>query len=106
MAYSYVGSNMPEAPYDHWKVFTEDDLADQVGMGKVKKAAQSCATLGDPMDYTVRGIFQARILEWVAFPVSRGSSQPRDLTQVSRIAGEFFTSWTTREIPLIGYNPI
>ena len=78
-------------------VFTEDDLADQVGMGKVKKVTQSCATLGDPMDYTVRGIFQARILEWVAFPVSRGSSQPRDWTQVSRIAGEFFTSWATVE---------
>ena len=39
------------------------------------------------MDYTVHGILQARILEWVAFPFSRGSSQPRDGTQVSRIAG-------------------
>ena len=37
-------------------------------------------------------ILQARILEWVAFPFSRGSSQPRDQTQVSRIAGEFFTA--------------
>ena len=49
-------------------------------------------TLCDPMDYTVRGILQARILEWVAFPFSRGSSQPRDQTQVSRIAGRFFTN--------------
>ena len=48
-------------------------------------------------DYTVHGIFQARILEWVAFPFSRGSSQPRDQTQVSRIAGRFFTSWAIRE---------
>ena len=40
---------------------------------------------------------QARILEWVAFPFSRGSSQPRDRTQVSHIAGRFFTSWATRE---------
>ena len=40
-------------------------------------------------------ILQARILEWVAFPFSRGSSQPRNQTQVSHIAGEFFTSWTT-----------
>ena len=47
--------------------------------------------------YTVRGIFQARILEWVAIPFSRGSSQPRDHTQVSRIAGGFFTVWATRE---------
>ena len=49
------------------------------------------------MDYTVHGILQARILEWVAFPFSRGSFQPRDWTQVSRIAGRFFTSWATRE---------
>ena len=49
------------------------------------------------MDYTVHGILQARTLEWVAFPFSRGSSQPRDQTQVSCIAGRFFTSWPTRE---------
>ena len=54
-------------------------------------------TLCDPMDYTVHGILQARILEWVAFPFSRGSSQPRDQTQVSLIPGRFFTSWATRE---------
>ena len=41
------------------------------------KFAQSCQTLCDPMDYTVHGILQARILEWVAIPSSRGSSQPR-----------------------------
>ena len=40
---------------------------------------------------------QARILEWVAFPFSRGSSQPRDWTQVSHVAGGFFTSWATGE---------
>ena len=45
----------------------------------------------------VHGILQARILEWVAVPFSRGSSQPRDRTQVSHIAGGFFTSWATRE---------
>ena len=42
------------------------------------KVTQSCLTICDPMDYTVHGIFQARILEWVAVPFSRGSSQPRD----------------------------
>ena len=42
------------------------------------KVAQSCPTFCDPMDYTVHGILQARILEWVAFPFSRGSPQPRD----------------------------
>ena len=59
------------------------------------KATQSCPILCHPMDYTVYGILQARILEWVAFPFSRGSSQPRDQTQVSHIAGGFFTSWAT-----------
>ena len=61
------------------------------------KVAQSCAPLCDSMDDTVHGILQARILEWVAFPFSRGSSQPRDQTQVSCIAGGFFTTWPIRE---------
>ena len=56
------------------------------------KVAQSCLTLCDPMDYTVHGILQARILEWIAFPFSSGSSQPRDQTQVSGLAGGFFIS--------------
>ena len=56
------------------------------------EVTQSCLTLCDPMDYTVHGILQARILEWVAFSFSRGSFQPRDQTQVSHIAGGFFTS--------------
>ena len=65
---------------------------------KVKvKVTQSCLTLCDPKDYTVHGILQARILEWVAFPFSRGSSQPKDQTQVSHIAGRFLTNWATRE---------
>ena len=53
------------------------------------------------MDYTVHGILQARILEWVAFPFPRGSSQPRDQTQVSHITGRLFTSCATREALLI-----
>ena len=53
--------------------------------------------LCDPRDYTVHEILQASILEWAAFPFFRGSSQPRDRTQVSYIAGRFFTSWATRE---------
>ena len=56
------------------------------------KVTQSCLTLCDPMDYTVNGILQARILEWVAVPFSWGSSQLRDQTQVSCIVGRFFTS--------------
>ena len=55
---------------------------------KVKvKVAQLCLTLCDPMDCTVHGILQARILEYTAFPFSRGSFQPRDRTQFSPIAG-------------------
>ena len=49
------------------------------------------------MDYRVPGILQARILEWVAIPFSRGSSQPRDQTQVSHSAGGFFIVWGIRE---------
>ena len=61
------------------------------------KVAQLCLTLCDPMDNAVHGILQARIREWIAFPFSRGSYQPSDQTQVSCIAGRFFTSWATRE---------
>ena len=64
--------------------------------------AKSCLTLCNPIDYSlpvssVHGILQARILEWVAIPSSRGSSKPRDQTQVSNTAGGFFTVWATRE---------
>ena len=48
---------------------------------------------------SVHGILQARILEWVAMPSSRRSSQPQDGTQVSHIAGRFFTVWATRKAP-------
>ena len=61
------------------------------------KVVQSCPTLCDPMGYTVHGILQARILEWVALPFSSGSSQPRDQIQVSHIAGGFFASWVTHQ---------
>ena len=65
---------------------------------KVKvKVTQACLTLYDHMDHTVHGILQAKILEWVAVHFFRGFSQPRDQTQVSYIAGGFFTSWATRE---------
>ena len=64
------------------------------GSPKAKeKVTQLCPTLCDTMDYTVHGIFQARIVEWVAVPLSRTSSQPRYQTQVSSIAGRFFTSY-------------
>ena len=56
------------------------------------KVTQLCPTLCKPVDYTVHGILQVRILEWVAFPFSGGSSQLRDRTKVSHVAGGFFTS--------------
>ena len=52
------------------------------------KVAQWCLTLCDPMNYTVHGILQARILEWVAIHFSRGPSKPRDRTHISHIAGD------------------
>ena len=68
------------------------------------KVAHSCLILWDPMDYSlpgssVHGIFQTRILEWGAMSLSRATSRPRDRTQVSHIAGRFFTIWATREPP-------
>jgi len=62
------------------------------------KITQLCLTLCDPMYYRVHGILQARILEWVAFLFSRGSSWLRDRTQVSHIAGGFLTNWAIREV--------
>ena len=56
------------------------------------KVTQLCPALCNPMDCVVHEIFQARVLERIAFPFSRGSSQPKDQTQVSRIAGGFCTS--------------
>ena len=82
------------------------------------EVTQSCLILCNPMDCSlphssVRGIFQARVLEWVAISFSRGSSQPRDRTWVSHIVGRRFTILTTREVhfllqgifPNQGYNP-
>ena len=73
------------------------------GFSSVKVlVAQSCPTLCDPMNCSpsasyVHGILQARILEWVAMPFSRGSSWPRNQTRVSCISGRFFTVWATSE---------
>ena len=96
--------------YSHWpkaRAFLHPNLHDagqekkDLYLGMKVKVTQSCLTPCNPMDYTVQGILQARILEYSsipeAFPFSRGSSQPRDWTQVSHIAGGFFTSWATRE---------
>ena len=73
------------------------------------KISQLCLTFCDPKDYnlpgsSVHGILQARILEWVAITFSRGSSQPRHRTQVSHIAGVFFTIRATREAWMVRWQ--
>ena len=74
------------------------------------EVTQSCLTLCDPMDYTVHEILQAIKVEWVAFPFSRGSSQPWDSNQVSRIASRFLPAepkgiWNFYKIPnRFGYS--
>ena len=68
--------------------------------------SESHSVMSDSTDMEFfHGILQARILEWVAFPFPRGSSQPRDWTQVSYIASRFFTSWATRETQTWVYKP-
>ena len=70
---------------------------------KWSEFAQSCATSYDPMDCSLpgssaHGIFQTIVLEWTAILFSRGSSQPRDRTRVSRTVDRRFTVWATREV--------
>ena len=96
---------MSQAP-SPWN-YTEDakvctsqvDASCSARLGPVKvKVIQSCLIFCDPMvcTCTVRGILQARILKWVAFPFSRESSQPRNWTWASHIAGRLFTVWAPR----------
>ena len=80
------------------------DLENELMIAYVKwsEVAQSCPTLRDPMDcnlpdFSVHGIFPARVLEWVSVSFSRGSSWPWDWTWVICIAGRLFTIWVTRE---------
>ena len=113
--------------YAHWKyVYLQSSCETRTGsqLSKVKwlhcpekahtiimyesesesEVPQSCLTLCDPMDCSlssssVHGIFQARMLEWIAISFSRGTSQPRNRTLVSHIAGRRFTVWATKEAP-------
>ena len=71
--------------------FNINGVRGSISLLKVK-VTQSSPTICEPMDYTIHGIHQTRILKWVAVPFSRGSSQSRDQTLVSHIAGRFFTS--------------
>ena len=85
-------------------IFTTEPPGKPLVWGEVKwgEVTQSCPTLCDPMDcslpgFSVHGILQARILEWVTTSFSRGSSQPRNQTWVSHIGGRRFNLWATRE---------
>ena len=83
----------------HWSESTSPKSGKDV---KVKvKVTQPCLTLCDPMDCRVHGILQVRILEWIAIPFSRRSSQPRDRTQVSHTAGGFFYQLSHQGSPRI-----
>ena len=91
-----------------WLWFTEASFLPQ----SESEVAQSSRTLWDPMDCSlpdssIHGVFQARVLEWVAISFSRGSSRPRDQACVSCIAGRCFTVWATREsFPKACFIPI
>ena len=80
--------------------FTGRTASWQAWVKSESEVAQSCPTLCDPMDCSlsgsVHGIFQARVLEWIAISFSRGSSRPRNRTRVCCIAGRRFTIWATR----------
>ena len=87
---------------NHWiaREFSKFDTFEESSLSIYCAPAQSSLTLCNPMDCSspgssVHGIFQTRILECLAMPSSRGSSQPRDWTHVSCITGGFFTRWAT-----------
>ena len=89
--------------------FSKESSQPRDGTQSESEVAQSCPTLCDPVDCSlpgssVHGILQARILEWVAISFSRGSSWPRDQTQVSCIGGRCFNLWATREALISGIN--
>ena len=85
-----------------WNLIVSTEKHQPFLLKKVSEVTQSCPTLCDPMDYSlpgssVHGIFQARVLEWVAIAFSRRSSQTRDWTWVSRIVSRCFTTLAIRE---------
>ena len=81
------------------------NTAERGGFIRKEEVCVSCSVMSDssrprglcPPGFSIHGILQARILDWVAIAFSRGSSWPRDQAQVSRIAGRFFTVWASRE---------
>ena len=99
----------PQVTKNRVTVWSSSPTLEHITRQKVKvKVTQSCLTLCDPMDYRVHGILQARILEWVVFPFSRGSSQPRSWTQVFCIASKTRTqkdTWSFHGGPVVDSLP-
>ena len=94
--------------FTHWATWESSFYLQPTLKESESEVAQSCPTLCNPMDCSlsgssVHGIFQTTVLEWIAISFSRGSSQPRNRTRVSRIAGRCFTVWATREAILINH---
>ena len=96
--FGFQGKWIDSGGFCFWLSSTTLDIFFQMVkiVNECERESQSCPTLCDCMDYTVHGVLQARILELVVFPFSKGSSQPRNQTHISCIAGRFFTSWATR----------
>ena len=94
--------NFPFCPHNKERISSLNKIEIKFGLSTIRQmcvlVAQSCLALCNPMDCSppgssVRGILQARMLEWVAISFSRGSSWPRDGTRVSWISGRLFTIW-------------
>ena len=92
-----LNTDLHSIRYQVWRETEQLQVLSRNEWGSEVKVTQLCMTLCDPMDYTVHGILQARILEWVAYHLSSGSSWPRNWTGASCIAGGLFTNWAIRE---------
>ena len=102
---AFLSDAIPGSSSGLGKLVTEQNLLGPSWDRKWSEVAQSCLTLCDPKGCSlpgssVHGIFQAIVLEWIAISFSRGSSQPRDRTLVSRIVDRCFTVWATRTSPI------
>ena len=80
---------------------TREDSVKKVKVKVKVKSLSPVRLFGIPWTAAYHGILQARILEWIAISFSRGSSQPRDQNQVSRIVDRRFTIWATREVHIV-----
>ena len=97
-----IGVGIYTTMYNWWELIAQRGELCSALCGDLHEVAQSCLTLCDPMGCSlpgssVHGIFQARVLEWVAISFSRGSSQPKGQTRVSRTTGRRLTVWASRE---------